>query len=121
MEKTVLVADDFDDDRHLMKFILESYEYKVIEANDGENAVEMFKLHSPDLILMDLAMPGMDGLTATKTIRSLEKGNDIPIFAVTAHGRHFYEKVIAAGCSGLIDKPVDFNSLTSTISRYFEE
>lgn len=120
MEKTILVADDFDEDRMLMKFILESYEYKIIEAFNGENAVEMFRLHSPDLVLMDLAMPEMDGLTAAETIRLLETGSDVPIFAVTAHGNHFYEKVIAAGCSGLIEKPVDFNLLITTISHYFE-
>lgn len=120
MEKTILVADDYEDDRMLTKFILESYGYKIIGAFNGKNAVEMFKLHSPDLILMDLAMPELDGLSATETIRLLDNGKDIPIFAVTAHGKHFYEKVIAAGCSGLIEKPVDFNLLIDTISRYFE-
>lgn len=120
MERTILVAEDFDDTRLLIKVILESYEYGVIEALDGVNAVEMFKRHSPDLVLMDMAMPGMDGLSATRTIRSLENGAGVPIIAITAHGAHFYEKAIAAGCSELIEKPVDFDSLLSAISRYFD-
>lgn len=120
MQKTILVAEDFDDARHMMKFILESYEYNVIEAFDGVNAVEMFNLHSPDLILMDLAMPRMDGMTATETIRSLENGADIPIIAVTAHGKHFYEKALGAGFNDLIEKPVEFDLLLSAISLYLE-
>jgi CheY-like chemotaxis protein len=119
MQKTILIAEDFDDTRHLMKLILESYEYKVVEASDGNQAVEMFNIHKPDLILMDLAMPQMDGLTATETIRTIENGAGIPIIAVSAFSEHFYDKAIEAGCNDIIEKPVDFNKLISMVDESF--
>lgn len=120
MGKTILVVEDFDDSRHLMTFILASYGYRVIEAADGFEGIELFNKHRPDLILTDIAMPLMDGLTATKAIRSLDHGGVIPIIAVTAHGEHFHDKAIESGCDDLIEKPVDFDSLLTMISKYLD-
>lgn len=121
MERTILVVDDFDDAREFMKFIIEGYGYKVVEAADGMQAIEKLKQHFPDLILMDIAMPLMDGLTATKNIRTIKHGADIPIIAVTAHGKDFYNKAIAAGCNAMIEKPVDFDDLEVVIKNYLED
>jgi CheY-like chemotaxis protein len=120
MSRTILIVEDYDDSRQFMILIFESYGYKVIEATDGLEAVETIKHHFPDLILMDVSMPVMDGLTATKTIRKIKQGAKIPIIAVTAHGKEFYEKAIEAGCNDLIEKPIDFDLLESVLTQYLE-
>ena len=119
MSRTILIVEDYEDSRTLMKFLIESYGYQVTEAVDGLEAVESFWHHFPDLVLMDMSMPKMDGLEATRAIRKFEGTDKIPIIAVTAHGKQFYERAIAAGCNALIDKPVDFNNLESLLNKYF--
>jgi CheY-like chemotaxis protein len=118
MSKTILIVEDYEDTRLFMKFLIESYGYEVKEANDGQEAVDSFRNYYPDLVLMDISMPVMDGLTATKAIRKLKGTSNIPIIAVTAHGKLFYERAIEAGCNALIDKPVDFDSLEPFLGRY---
>lgn len=118
MSRKILVVEDYEDTRSFMKFLIESYGYQVIEAGDGLEAIESFKHHFPDLILMDISMPKMDGLTATKTIRKFDGASQIPIIAVTAYGKQFYERAIEAGCNTLIDKPVDFDSLEPLLNQY---
>ncbi len=108
MKEKILIVEDYEDTRSFMKLLIESYGYQVIEAEDGLEAIESFKHFSPDLILMDISMPVMDGLTATKAIRKFEGTNNIPIIAVTAHGKQFYEQAIESGCNTLIDKPINF-------------
>jgi CheY-like chemotaxis protein len=115
MGRTVLVVEDYEDSRHFMKFMLESYGYRVFEAADGLEAVESSKDNCPDLILMDISMPVMDGLTATKTIRKFKRGGDVPIIAVTAHGKQFEKKVREAGCNELIGKPIDFDEFETVV------
>jgi len=101
-----------------MKIIVKDFGYKVIEACNGLEAVESLKDNFPDLILMDISMPVMDGLTATKAIRKIKRGAKIPILAITAHGNQFYKKAIDAGCNDLIEKPVDFDSLEFVLNQY---
>jgi CheY-like chemotaxis protein len=120
MSRKILIVEDYEDSRQFMKIIFESYGYEVIEAADGLEAVETIKHHFPDLILMDISMPVMDGLTATKTIRTIKQGAEIPIIAVTAHGKRFYEKAIEAGCNDLIEKPLDFDLLVSVLNQYLK-
>ncbi len=107
-----------EDSRQLMKFLLEMSGYIVIEAGDGQQAVESAAEHQPDLILMDMSMPVMDGLEATKAIREFKEKTRIPIIAVTAFGRQYYERAIEAGCDDLISKPVDFDALQPVIEQY---
>ena len=120
MKRKILVVEDYRDTREFMKFLIESYGYQVIEAADGLEAIESLKSEFPDLILMDMAMPGMDGIATTRAIRKLKLTSTIPIIAVTAFGRQFYEKAIAAGCNDLIEKPVDFDSLEAVLNEYLE-
>jgi CheY-like chemotaxis protein len=120
MKRMVLIVEDYEDTRIFMKFLIESYGYRVIEAADGLEAIECLKSEFPDLILMDMAMPVMDGMETTRAIRKLKRGAEIPIIAVTAHGKSFYKKAIAAGCSDLIAKPVDFDSLETLLNQYLE-
>jgi two-component system cell cycle response regulator DivK len=118
MHKTILVAEDTEDSRQLMKILLEIFGFVVIEAENGQQAVMRAAEQRPDLILMDISMPVMDGLTATKAIRKFEASSKVPIIAVTAHGKSFYEQAIKAGCNDLIPKPVDFDMLKPVIEQY---
>ncbi len=118
MPRTILIVEDYEDVRCCMKYLIESYGYQVIEATDGLEAIDSFRHHFPDLVLMDISMPRMDGLTATKAIRKLNGTDNIPIIAVTAHGKQFYERAIEAGCNALIDKPVDFENLEPLLNQY---
>ncbi len=118
MQKKILVAEDTDDSRQILKLLLEMDGYAVLEAVDGYEAVKTAAEFHPDLILMDLSMPVMDGLAATKAIRKFNATNKIPIIAVTAHGRDFFHRAIEAGCNDLISKPVDFDALQPVIEQY---
>lgn len=120
MSKKILVVEDYDDSREFMKFLLESYGYQVIEAVDGLEAVDKAKQYHPDLVLMDISLPNVDGLTATRVIKEFEKTNDVPIIAVTAFGGDYRHKAIEAGCDDLIDKPIDFSELEPILHQYLE-
>jgi len=118
MAKKVLIVEDYEDTREFMKILLESYGYRVIEAADGIEAIDRVKQHHPDLILMDISLPVVDGLTATRAIREFDADSKVPIIAVTAFGKNYYSKAIEAGCNDLIDKPVDFDSLEPILRSY---
>ena len=118
MPKTVLIVEDYADTRTMMKYLLQGYGYQVIEAANGQEAVETAQRGLPDLILMDLSLPIMDGLTATQLIRKFDGGGKVPIIAVTAYGNSYYRQAIEAGCDDLINKPLDFNNLEPILEQY---
>jgi CheY-like chemotaxis protein len=118
MTKTILVVEDFKDTRELMKFLLEDLGYHVLEAEDGWKAVESVKRKVPDLILMDMALPYTDGLSATKIIRQIKETSEIPIIAFTASGEFIHKQAIEAGCDALLMKPLDTDKLQSILSQY---
>jgi two-component system cell cycle response regulator DivK len=121
MSRKVLIVEDYEDTRQLMKYLVESYGYQVIEAANGLEAIETIKHHFPDLILLDISMPIMDGLSATKAIRNFDGASQIPIIAITAHGKQFYQRAIDAGCNDLIEKPVDFDHLEPILNQYLSQ
>ncbi|MGH9897908.1 MAG: response regulator [Pyrinomonadaceae bacterium] len=113
----ILLVEDFDDTRLMMRKLLELNEFSVIEAVDGVQAVELTYQERPDLILMDINLPQMDGLTATRQIRTGEVLTDIPIICVSAHSSSEYrEMAIEAGCNQLMTKPIDFDALVVLMS-----
>lgn len=118
MSKKVLIVEDYADTRTMMKFLLQRFGFEVIEAADGQEAVEKAKQQTPDLILMDLSLPVMDGFTATQKIRKFDGLGKIPIIAVTAYGKSYYRQAIEAGCDDLINKPLDFNNLEPILNQY---
>lgn len=121
MSKIILIAEDYEDTRAYMRILVESYGYEVYEAANGIEAVEVAKDHPPDLILMDLSMPIMDGLTATEIIRkSIADISRVPIIAITAFGDLFKEKALAAGCTHLVAKPLDLDTLEPLLERYIK-
>ena len=118
MRSKVLVVEDYDDSREFMKFLLQDYGFDVAEAANGFEAVEAVKEQAPDLILMDISMPGMDGLTATRKIREQKAAGRMPIIAITAYGEAAHRKAIEAGCDASLSKPIDFDDLEPVLSQY---
>ncbi len=118
MSKKILIVEDNEDTRRFMKYLVEDYGYEVFEASDGIEALDKFKKHLPDIILMDMSLPNVGGLTVTKAIRELDATGKIPILAVTAFGKEYYEQAIEAGCNDLIPKPLDLDNLQPLIEKY---
>jgi two-component system cell cycle response regulator DivK len=108
----VLIVEDADDMRFLMRLQLEGLGYLVLEAEDGKKALEVAQRERPDIILMDLSLPVMDGIAATEKIRADEDLRGIPVIAVTAHQEtDFREGAKAAGFDAYVTKPIDIPSL----------
>jgi CheY-like chemotaxis protein len=116
---TILVAEDFDDTRVMLKRVLLTSGYRVVEAVNGREAVELVRQDCPDLILMDLNMPLLDGLAATEQIRQCkELCRDVTILAITAYDTYgMKEAALEAGCDGYLTKPLDLDNLQKIIDR----
>jgi two-component system cell cycle response regulator DivK len=116
---TILYVEDNPDNRLLVKRILLSEDYSLLEATDATEALRVLKTAHPDLILMDINMPDMDGYTLTAKIKSLPGFERVPILAVTANVmRGDKEKTLEAGCDGYIQKPLDIDQLTREIEKF---
>jgi CheY-like chemotaxis protein len=114
----VLLVEDSEDNRFMMKRLLEMSGYEVIEAVNGEQAVNSAQTMSPDLILMDLSLPRVDGLAATRRIRRLAPLKDVPIVVVSAHDTaDFHAEALASGCNEYVTKPIDFGQLELLLKR----
>ena len=115
---TVLLVEDTEDNRFMMRRLLEMVGYRVVEAMNGEEAVKLARTEMPQLILMDLSLPVIDGLAATRLIRKLPDFQTTPIIAVSAHDTSdFQSEAIQAGCNRYITKPIDFNELEELIAE----
>jgi CheY-like chemotaxis protein len=115
---TVLVVEDFEDNRFMMRRLLEMSGYRVVEAVNGNQAVERAASEDPDIILMDLSLPQLDGLAATRRIRAQEAARKVPIVAVSAHdSADFHAEALAAGCNEYVTKPIDFDQLVQLLGR----
>ena len=115
--RTVLVVDDFDDTRLLLRTWLERRGFRVIEAENGLQAIAQAETQSPDLIIMDMQMPQLDGLSATRRIRGLKSLHSVPIVAVSAYGaEQFRELALAAGCDEYVSTPFEPATLEGIIS-----
>jgi two-component system cell cycle response regulator DivK len=113
---TVLIVEDVDDSRYFMRLELEQLGYLVIEAEDGKKAVELALQERPDIILMDLTLPVLDGLAAAAMIRSHDDMRDVPIIAVTAHQEtDFRTGAKASGFDAYVTKPIDIAWLSELI------
>ena len=121
---TVLVVEDFEDNRFMMRRLLEMSGYRVVEAVNGNQAVEMAEQESPDIILMDLSLPMLDGLAATRRIRERNGAGAgrVPIVAVSAHdSADFHAEALAAGCNEYVTKPIDFDQLVGLLDRLLKK
>ena len=116
---TILYVEDNPDNRLLVRRVLLSEDYSLLEATDAMDALNVLKTTHPDLILMDINMPDMDGYTLTAKIKSLPGFERVPILAVTANVmRGDKEKTLEAGCDGYIQKPLDIEQLTREIEKF---
>jgi len=114
--RTILLVEDFDDTRLMMKLWLGKIGYRVIEAENGEEAVSAAERELPDLILMDVMMPGLNGLDATRRIREYQALRRTPIVAVSAYGADEYRSIaIDAGCDEYVSTPFEPNELAELI------
>lgn len=114
--RTILVVDDFDDTRLLLKTWLEKKGFRVVEAENGNRAVAAAESNHPDLIIMDVEMPELDGLAATRKIRELKNFAEVPIVAVSAYGAELYrDHALAAGCNEYVSTPFEPDELEKLI------
>ena len=114
--RTILVVDDFDDTRLLLRTWLRKKGYRVVEAENGHEAITKAREIEPDLIIMDVEMPELDGLSATREIRALKDSAELPIVAVSAYGAdQFREQALAAGCNEYVSTPFEPDDLEKLI------
>jgi CheY-like chemotaxis protein len=119
MSKKILVIEDNPDNRILITDVLSSLDYETVVAVDGEEGVSAAQQEVPDLILMDLSLPKMDGWTATGKIKEDPNLKHIPIIALTAHAMvGDRERALAAGCDDYISKPIDLRELANKLQQY---
>jgi len=117
--KKLLLVEDNEQNRYLMQFMLEQSGYEVITADSGSRAIVMAAEDRPDLILMDIQLPDMDGLEVTRRIRSSEAGGKVPIVAVTSFAMAGdRERALAEGCDGYIEKPINPETFLEEIARF---
>ncbi len=116
-----MVVEDFEDNRFMMRRLLEMSGYRVVEAENGEQAVELARSERPDLILMDLSLPLLDGLAATRRIRGFAELSHVPVVAVSAHDTaDFHAEALAAGCNEYLTKPIDFDELERLLKSFLK-
>lgn len=115
-KRTILIVDDFDDTRLLLRTWLQKKGFRVVEAENGNRAVSAAESARPDLIIMDVEMPELDGLAATRKIRALKGFESVPILAVSAYGADQYrDHALAAGCNEYVSTPFEPEELERLI------
>ncbi|MFQ3536936.1 MAG: response regulator [Aggregatilineales bacterium] len=121
MGNRILVVEDNADNRILITDVLDSMHYEVIIATDGEEGLRKASAERPDLILMDISLPQMDGLTATRRIKAMPELQHIPIIALTAHAMvGDRERALEAGCDDYVSKPIDLRELATKLTHYLQ-
>jgi len=119
MNRSILVVEDQEDNRRIVRDLLSSRGFEIIEATDGLAGVEAAKRHTPDLILMDIQLPQIDGYEATRRIKADPDLAGIPIIAVTSYALSGDDqKALDAGCDGYVAKPYSPRKLLATIENF---
>jgi CheY-like chemotaxis protein len=119
MLSKILVIEDNDQNLYLVTFILEKHGYNVIQAQDGQSGIDAAKYHKPDLILLDIQLPIMDGYAVVQTLKSTPTLMDIPIVAITSYVMSGDRKrALAVGCSGYIEKPINPDTFIIEIEQH---
>ena len=118
---TILLVEDNETNMKLSRFLLESADHAVLTATNAEAGLALARERHPDLILMDIQLPGMDGLQATMQLKSSAGTRDIPVIALTALAmKGDEERIRAAGCDGYVAKPLDYKQFLATIKAHLE-
>jgi two-component system cell cycle response regulator DivK len=122
MSKRILVVEDQEDNRRILRDLFASASYETIEAHTGDEGVAMAETHRPDLILMDIQLPGIDGYEATRRIRANPALSHIPIIAVTSYALSGDAgRAREAGCTEYITKPFSPRQLLTTVRQHLQE
>lgn len=119
MKGSIVLIEDNERNRYLTTFLLQKYGYQVFEAVDGRSGIEMVRKLKPDLILLDIQLPGMDGYTIALELTQDQELRHIPIIAVTSYAMvGDRERILAAGCVGYIEKPINPETFVSEIENF---
>ncbi len=119
MAKMILIVEDEPKNMTLLRDLLQVSGYSTIEATDGKQGVELAKESKPDLILMDIQMPVMDGLEATRILKADDTTSNIPVLALTSYAmKGDEERILQAGCDGYLAKPFDIQELLKSVAEY---
>lgn len=122
MSMTILYVEDNFDNRMLVRRVLEAEGYRVIEAENGTQGIERIRAETPDLVLMDINLPEVDGYEVTRRFKRLPAMTKVPVIAMTANVmKGDREKTLAAGCDGYIPKPIDIDALPDQIARFLRK
>ena len=120
-DNNVMVVEDNEKNRKLVRVVLKAKGYNVIEATTGEEALNLLKNQKPNIILMDIQLPGIDGLTLVKQIKADAITKDIPIIAVTAYAmKKDKQKFLETGCDAYVSKPINTQELPLIIEKYIK-
>jgi two-component system, cell cycle response regulator DivK len=121
--QTILLVEDYTDSREMLRLLLQDFNYRILEAQNGKEALDLAVKEKPDLVLTDFNLPDIDGTALIRRLRKLsERMRRIPMIMLTAHDRHpLYELAMAAGCTAFLTKPVNFSVLQKTIQTLLEE
>ena len=120
MDKLILIVEDDTKNLTLFRDLLQRFGYTTIEATNGREGVKLARVNKPDLILMDIQLPVMDGIEATKILKSDPETKNIPILALTSYAmKGDREKILQAGCDDYLAKPVDVQEFLAKVARYF--
>ena len=121
MPPLVLIVEDIEDNLILIRSLLEMADFRVVEARDGREAITRAQAHHPDLILLDMSLPEVDGWTVARTLRQMPEFSSTLIVAVTAHTMPGdREKTLDAGCDEFLTKPIDVPNFMPTIKKILE-
>jgi two-component system cell cycle response regulator DivK len=121
-EKTILIIEDNELNRRLLEAVLKPHGYRLLTAKDGETGVALAQAERPDLILMDVLLPGIDGYEATRQLRAEPETRHIVIIALTASTAPAeQERALTAGCDGYITKPIDTRAFPQQIRQFFSD
>ena len=121
MAPLVLIVEDIEDNLILIKNLLELADFRVVEARDGREALAQAQAHHPDLILLDMSLPEIDGWTVARTLRQLPDFRSTLIVALTAHAMQGdREKTLDAGCDEFMTKPIDVPSFVPAVTKILE-
>lgn len=122
MKRTILLIEDNEQNMYLATFLLERNGFTVLQSNDGRLGIDRALDSNPDLILLDIQLPSMDGYTVARKIREIDSLSDTPIVAVTSYAMPGdREKTIEAGCNGYIEKPINPDTFVQEVERFFQE
>src|SRR5258705_9438536 len=121
MPATILIADDYEDNRELLRVLLASAQYQVLEATNGQECLKLAQKELPDLIMIDLSMPVLDGWDLFRELKGDERTSGIPCVAVTAHADHDRERALQSGFTAYLTKPYRTLELLEVVKQLLKE